>query len=66
MTPLERALLTFPKDLIQALVEFGAESAFIYIGDQPINKNNFYDVLERKIFKLTDEAWLETLETEVR
>lgn len=56
MTKLECALLVTPFDIVDALVQFGAEAAFCWTGSEPVNQADFFTELGRRIQHLHHEA----------
>jgi pyruvate-formate lyase-activating enzyme len=57
MSKLEAALMTVPADLAHTLIAHGADQAFCWTGNEPLNLTEFYYELGRKVASQTALAW---------
>ena len=57
LSRLDVALMQVPVDLISALVAFGSEQAFIWVGQRPRDDNDYYFQLGNHINNMCSKAW---------
>ena len=62
LSKLDAALAVVPFDTVATLVAFGAEQAFLWVGQEPKSTEEFYFELGRKVARMKDEFWQRELE----
>ena len=62
LSKLDAALATVPFDVASALIAFGAEQAFIWVGQEPKSPEEFFFELGKRVAQMKEEFWQRELE----
>ncbi len=62
LSKLDAALSIIPADTVATLVAWGAEQAFVWVGEEPKKPEEFYFELGRRVTQMRQQFWQAELE----